>query len=199
MPVNKSTRSKTPAASKKASVAAAASSKKRTSSKPFGAGTMLVAAMCLTGMVIVIAAHGRTPARAVSSDTQPDASSVAVQPKPTATTMKVDAPVDTASATEADASKTSAANTVPVTIFGCLERSNDGYRLTDTDGADAPKARSWKTGFLKKGAASVEVVDPANHGRLSSQVGHRVGVTGTLTDRQLQVRSLRRISSSCSN
>ena len=200
MPAKKSTRSKAPAASKKAPVAAAESSKKSTSSKrQFGSGTMLVAAMCLTGAVIVIAAHGRTPARAVSSEIQPDASTVAGQPKPTATTMKVDESVAAPSTTDADASKTSAANTAPVTIFGCLERSNDGYRLTDTDGADAPRARSWKTGFLKKGAASVEVVDPANHARLSSQVGHRVGVTGTLSERQLQVRSLRRISSSCTN
>jgi hypothetical protein len=87
----------------------------------------------------------------------------------------------------------------PVTIFGCLEQSNNTYRLTDTDGVDAPRARSWKTGFLKKGNASVEVVDPANRAHLSSQIGHRVGVTGTLSDRQLQVRSIRKISSSCGN
>jgi hypothetical protein len=34
---------------------------------------------------------------------------------------------------------------------------------------------------------------------LSTQVGHRVGVTGTFTERQLQVRSLRRISGACAN
>ena len=86
-----------------------------------------------------------------------------------------------------------------MTIFGCLEHSNDTYRLTDTDGADVPKVRSWKTGFLKKGSASVQVVDPGNHAHLSSQIGHRVGITGTLSDRQLQVRSIRKISSSCGN
>src|SRR4029079_552858 len=87
----------------------------------------------------------------------------------------------------------------PVTIFGCLEHSNDIYRLTDTDGVDAPKARSWKTGFLKKGSASIQIVDPGNHAHLSSQVGHRVGITGTLSDRQLQVRSIRKLSASWAN
>jgi hypothetical protein len=198
MPLKKSTRSKVSAAPKKSSAATGA---KKSTKHQFGAAGMLIAAMCVTGAVIVIAAHGRTPARAMATDAQPDeTASVAGQPQPTATTMKIDAPaVAMTSTTEAPDSKATAASSVPVTIFGCLERSNDTYRLTDTDGADAPKARSWKTGFFKKGAASLEVVDPANRARLSNQVGHRVGVTGTLTDRQLQVRSIRRISSSCGN
>src|SRR5262249_1778849 len=42
-----------------------------------------------------------------------------------------------------------------VTINGCLEMTvdQDQFRLTDTGGAGAPKARSWKSGFLKKGSA----------------------------------------------
>jgi hypothetical protein len=84
-----------------------------------------------------------------------------------------------------------------VTITGCLERSEDGFRLTDTDGSDAPKARSWKSGFLKKGSASVEVVDAGNRAKLPSHIGRRVSVTGLLEDRELQVRSLRRIAPAC--
>jgi hypothetical protein len=84
-----------------------------------------------------------------------------------------------------------------VTITGCLERSDDGFRLTDTDGSEAPKARSWKSGFLKKGSASVEVVDAGNRARLTSHIGRRVSVTGLLEDRELQVRSLRRVAPAC--
>jgi len=160
---------------------------------------MLVTAMCVTGAVIVIAAHEMAPAaRSTPTEARPDAEVVSIQPKPPASTTAVD-PSLVAAKSETEASKATAANTAPVTIFGCLERSNESYRLTDTDGVDAPKARSWKSGFLKKGAAAVEVVDPGNRARLSSHVGHRVGVTGTLSERQLHVRSIRRIASSCSN
>jgi hypothetical protein len=48
-----------------------------------------------------------------------------------------------------------------VTITGCLERSDATYRLKDTSGAGAPKTRSWKSGFLKKNTATIEIVDPA--------------------------------------
>src|ERR1041385_6299580 len=41
------------------------------------------------------------------------------------------------------------------TLAGCLEKSGDSFHLKDTSGADAPKARSWKSGFLKKGAATI--------------------------------------------
>jgi hypothetical protein len=197
MPVKKPTRSKASAAAKKPAATAATS--ESPSKRQFSTGAMLVAAMCLTGAVIVIAAHGRTASsRMPAADARPtDSEVVSAQPKPvTANAATVVLPESSAKP-ETDAAKTSAANTAPVTIYGCLEHSNDTYRLTDTDGADAPKARSWKSGFLKKGAATVEVVDPANRAHLSSQIGHRVGVTGTLNERQLHVRSIRRIASSC--
>jgi hypothetical protein len=85
----------------------------------------------------------------------------------------------------------------PVTLTGCLEQDNDAFRLKDTTGENAPKSRSWKSGFLKKKAASIEVVDPANRVQLPSHVGERVVVTGMLVDREIQVRSLRRVAASC--
>jgi hypothetical protein len=84
-----------------------------------------------------------------------------------------------------------------VTITGCLERDADTYRLKDTAGADAPKSRSWKSGFLKKSAATIEVIDATNRLRLSNYVGRRVSVTGMLLDQEMQGRSLRRIAESC--
>lgn len=84
-----------------------------------------------------------------------------------------------------------------VTLTGCLERDKRTFRLKDTAGSDAPKSRSWKSGFLKKGSATIDVVDAANRLKLPDHVGERVSVTGTLVDREMSARSLRRIEASC--
>jgi hypothetical protein len=85
------------------------------------------------------------------------------------------------------------------TISGCLEMTVNGdqFRLTDTDGTDAPKARSWKSGFLKKGSASVDLVDFSEGSLLRQYVGHRVVATGLLSGRQLRLRSIQSGGSSC--
>ena len=54
---------------------------------------------------------------------------------------------------------------------------------------DAPKSRSWKSGFLKKHSSSVEVVD-ANHAlKLERFVGQRVAATGIVADRRMRART----------
>jgi hypothetical protein len=87
----------------------------------------------------------------------------------------------------------------PVTITGCLEidESDNTFRLTDTSGADAPTARSWRSGFLRKRSAPIDLVDAANALRLRSYVGQRIAATGVLTNREMEVRSLRRAGQSC--
>ena len=73
-------------------------------------------------------------------------------------------------------------------------RDDEGeFRLTDAIGVNAPKARSWKSGFLKKRAATVDVVDSANRLRLPSHVGQRVTVTGVLLEREMRARAVRRL------
>jgi hypothetical protein len=202
MPLKKSARSKATASSKKSSTAAGARSKKsKTPSWPMSAGTMLLAAICVTGAVIVIAAHELTPApRAASIDTdsEPVAASDAAKTTPSSPATVTESAMAKAPESDTPEVKGTVGRTAPITVFGCLERSESTFRLTDTDGVDAPKARSWKTAFLKKGSASIEVVDPGNGLRLASHVGQRLSVTGTLADRQMRVRSLRRISASCS-
>src|SRR6185503_8941317 len=69
--------------------------------------------------------------------------------------------------------------------------------LTDTEGDAAPRSRSWKFGFIRRGTVPLDLVDggqtaPFRH------VGERVLVTGTLDDRELTLRSLRRVTDSCS-
>jgi len=88
-------------------------------------------------------------------------------------------------------------NSAPVTITGCLELHEETFWLKDTSGADAPKSRSWRSGFLKKRPASIELVDAADTLRLPNYVGQRVAATGMRMHRELRVRSLQRIAASC--
>jgi hypothetical protein len=84
-------------------------------------------------------------------------------------------------------------STTPVTITGCLEISvkQDEFRLTDTEGLDAPRSRSWRTGFLKKRSAAVALVEPSDGLALQTHVGRRVAATGMLTSHDLKVSALR--------
>ena len=84
-----------------------------------------------------------------------------------------------------------------ITISGCLERDDEKFRLKDTEGESAPRSRSWKVGFLKRRNRSVDVVDPRNRFKLENHLGERVSATGVLIDGDMQLRSLRRISTSC--
>jgi hypothetical protein len=90
-----------------------------------------------------------------------------------------------------------AARGTRATVVGCLEEDGPMFRLTDTTGADAPKARSWKSGFIKKGAAPVKLVGSSNALNLASHVGRRVSVTGTLASREMQAHALHRVAGSC--
>jgi hypothetical protein len=87
----------------------------------------------------------------------------------------------------------------PATITGCLEVSTDGdeYRLTDAEGVDAPKSRSWRTGFLKKRTAPVALVDAPDRLSLKTNVGKRVAATGVLTGRELKVATLHVVEAVC--
>jgi hypothetical protein len=83
------------------------------------------------------------------------------------------------------------------TITGCLEFDDGTFRLKDTAGAVAPKSRSWKSGFLKKRSATIEVVDTLHTVDLPTYVGQRVTAKGTLVDREMQLRSLQTSGDSC--
>ncbi|HEY7171876.1 MAG TPA: hypothetical protein VH417_13595 [Vicinamibacterales bacterium] len=120
---------------------------------------------------------------------------------PVATTSHVEpsavAPATPAPRTAPDEPAATPAKPNRVTITGCLERADEAFRLKDTEGEDAPKARSWKSGFLKKGRPAVDVVDDGNHLNLSNHVGERVTVTGTLVDREIRIRTIERVAASC--
>ena len=94
---------------------------------------------------------------------------------------------------------TGTGGSTPVTITGCLEISvnQDEFRLTDTEGVNAPRSRSWRTGFLKKRSASVTLVEPPDRLALQTHVGRRIAATGLLTSHDLKVSALRVVGPRC--
>ena len=85
-----------------------------------------------------------------------------------------------------------------VTITGCLEiaKDDDRFRLSDTEGANAPQARSWRSGFRKR-SAPVDLIGSTEALTLYREVGQRVAVSGVLSSRKLKVSSVRVVSPSC--
>ena len=196
MPFKESARSKTSTRSKKS-----AGSKTSTDfTSRIGAGAILmVVAGGIAAVMLMAPRESSEPA-----DTAANVRTLSVASQPKAPEMTPVRP-KTLAAGVAPASKPAAPMTpsvtaaVPVTLAGCLERDDDTFRLKDTLGADAPKSRSWKSGFLKKGSASIDVVDAAHQLKLPDHVGQKVTVTGTLVDREMQVRSLQRVATSCAD
>lgn len=87
--------------------------------------------------------------------------------------------------------------TASVTITGCLERDDETFWLTDTSGADVPKSRSWRSGFLAKRTPRIELVNAGQTLPLPNYVGQRVAATGMLMNREMQARSLRPVAAMC--
>ena len=149
------------------------------------------------GFAIVL---GVTGAYAASKLTSPSSSAAAAKPADAVASQRVAENRRAAAALAAPAADyagaTSAAiKTPPATLTGCLEQKGDEYRLKDAAGTDAPKSRSWKSGFLKKGTPTIDVVDASNHLKLQDHVGQRVSVSGTLVNHEMQAKSLKGVGS----
>lgn len=154
-----------------------------------------IAAAAILGAGVLVAAYrpARIEARSplsTSLDAQRDAA-VASEARPEASPPIEKVAID-------DAPPATAQWPAPLTITGCLERDDDGFRLTDASGAGVPKSRSWKSGFLKKSGSSVTVIDAERRARLRDHVGQRVSVTGTMVNREMQLNTLKTIAGSCS-
>jgi hypothetical protein len=137
-----------------------------------------------------------------AAPTEPKAPKLQVAAKVVAAKSAPKHAVATANAKTPDvataAAKQNDAESVMTTVTGCLELRDDGmFQLKDTDGEHAPKSRNWKSGFIKKGTAKVNVFDGGNRLKLGTHVGYRVSISGTLTDRELRARSLRATSEAC--
>jgi hypothetical protein len=95
-------------------------------------------------------------------------------------------------------SKVAVQTVTAVTITGCLANDEDTFVLRDTSGADAPKSRNWRSGFLKKRPATIELFDATHALRLPSYVGQRVAATGMLINHEMRAQSVQRLAASCS-
>ena len=202
MPSKKSTRAAKPVAT--APAAAAASTAATTPAMRLtGAigpkATFIVVGLVMAGGILVAARQQSQPQPALATTPRLESVPMPAAPVKTFAASNTTTTTPASHATSAPETTTAPAPATvdTVTIAGCLERSGDGFRLKDVTGAEAPKSRSWKSGFLKKGSATVEVIDGTHALRLTEQVGKRVSVTGALADRELNARSIRRVAASC--
>ena len=128
--------------------------------------------------------------------TAPAAMAIVKTPTPTPV-KKTQTARAVASPAAAPESTAALKNPATHTVEGCLESDGATYRLKDTSGLDTPKARSWRTGFLKKRSSSIGFVDASGRLRLQDHIGSRVVATGTLVDRELRATALRQVGASC--
>ena len=192
MPSKKTVAAKT--AAKKATTKTA--TKIATTTKP---GSKSIWTLPLAMVMLVIASAALwLAAREASNAPQaatPAAVPAVVTPDPSAGKRPAPAPPADLIAKPEEVERATAVK--PVSVTGCLQRDSDGFVLKNTEGAAAPKARSWKSGFLKRSAASIDLLDAGNAAHLGSHVGQRVSVTGSLVDREMKVQSLHRIAAAC--
>ena len=86
-----------------------------------------------------------------------------------------------------------------ITLTGCLEADGRKFVLTDPEGSQAPKGRSWKTGFVTKKAKNVEVVGASSSVKLGDHLGRKVIVVGAIDrNTHLTARSIKQMAASCS-
>lgn len=169
--------------------------------KTVGVGVACVAVAAVAGFMMFNGGDSGERAEAAAVAAQPDSPAVQPQRKPIRAIAGV--PRKTASP-KARAAEAPGAPVAPRTasevpdaavIEGCLEQAGQTFRLKNTSGEDAPKTRSWKSGFLKKGTRPVDVVDWND--RLKDHVGERITVSGMFVDGEMHVRTLRRVAASC--
>lgn len=155
----------------------------------------------VTGAVAasIFAASG-TPAPAATASTaastQKPSSASSLSPQRAAENRRAQAELASSRADYA-AGTTGTTNAPPVTLTGCLEQKGDEFRLKNASGIDAPKSRSWKTGFLTHHTPAIDIVDASHKLKLTDHVGQRVSITGTLVDKEMQARTLKNVSASC--
>jgi len=156
--------------------------------------------VCIVATAILIAARTSEPTTSATPAPHVQTAITSVTAKPASPVAKAQKPAGVTAAKPAAAQAAAnapAQNAEPVTIVGCLVQNDETFRLKNTTGEDAPKGRTWKSGFLKKSSKTIEVLDERHRLNLASHVGEQVSVTGMLDDKELQGTSLKRLAESC--
>jgi hypothetical protein len=158
------------------------------------AGAAAFCAILLVTVQIDTSAQTKTTAQAPAKAAPAKVAPAKTAPAKVATT--------TAAPAKAAPAKVAVAPVEPVgsvTMTGCLESDGINYRLTDLEGNQVPKGRSWKTAFITKRSKPVDVVGAPSSLGLKDHVGHKVSVRGVRNgDTQLQASSLKQLSLYCS-
>ena len=167
--------------------------------RALGTPAMIALVFCVMGAAILLAVSRPSPDAIASVDAPRQLTAARAHESASAVPVALPAaehvvPPDAPEIPDASAAVPKVA---AVTITGCLEQNDDTFRLKNTIGEDAPKARSWRSGFLRKGSAPIDVIDASRRLRLPTHVGQRVSVTGVLVGREMQLRSLQRVAASC--
>ena len=149
--------------------------------------------VCILGTGILIAARTSEPAATALAQPAKNQAAAPVA-RPAAATVSTTVVNAKVAAKPQDANAKAPER---VTIEGCLVQDDETYRLKNTTGDDAPKTRSWKSGFLHKGSKNLEVVDARHRLNLARHVGERVSVTGMLDEKELQGSALKKVAGSC--
>ena len=160
--------------------------------RPMAIGIIVV---CILGTAMLIVARSSEPTSAASI--VPEQATVALAPIQERPIAKAQKPSTIAAIPASAQSAAAVPGAELATIEGCLVQDADQFQLKNTSGENAPKGRSWKSGFLHRSSKTVDVVDQTHRLNLPRHVGERVTVTGILDDRDLQGTSLKRVGESC--
>lgn len=87
-----------------------------------------------------------------------------------------------------------------VTLTGCLHADDSKFTLSDLPDNQAPKGRSWKTGFILKTPKDVKVVAASSAVKLKDHVGHKIAVTGVRNGDKTHftARAIKHVAANCS-
>jgi hypothetical protein len=155
------------------------------------AGTALCAILLVTAQIDT-SAQSKTPAKA-------PAKAAPAKPAPAKVAPAKAAPAKAAPAKAVAAKVAVAPVETGDTLIGCLETDGDKYRLADVEGNQAPKGRSWKTGFITKRAKAIEVVGASSSLNLDGHVGHKISLVGTRDgETHFRARSIKQLAAFCS-
>jgi hypothetical protein len=160
--------------------------------RPMAIGIIFV---CIVGTAMLIVARSSEPTSAASI--VPEQATVAIAPIQETPVAKAQKPSTIAAKPASAQSDGAVPGAELATIEGCLVQDADQFQLKNTSGEDAPRGRSWKSGFLHKGSKTIDVLDQTHRLNLARHIGERVTITGLLDDRELQGTSLKRVAESC--
>ena len=146
-------------------------------------------------------ANGQTTSTKAKAPATTSAPATTKAPATTSAPAKPSTPAKTSAPAKAStpAKTTAPAQRASASLTGCLHADGDKLMLSDLEGKQVPKGRSWKTAYIVKTDKDVEVDGTSSTVNLTAQIGHRVTITGTRDgERHFKAQSVKQVSQSCS-